>query len=532
LTLFLSPGAPVLRKAAIVAGASVLSLGLSAHVGSPDTWFEGTAGPWPVRIVVRSPPVIPGLADVIVTVTDPGVTAVTATPAAYNATDPSRIPPADTARAVAGRPGTWTVPLWIMVPGSYSVRVTVAGARGSGTAIVPVSAAATRVLGMDRRLGWLLAGLGVFLLAGAVTIVGAAVRESVLAPGEVPDRRRKLRARLAMGGGGFVFVLLLTGGKVWWNAVDRGYRRGLDRRWAASALAVSVPGGTLLRFTIADSVWRGRSWNNRASTPLIPDHGKLMHLFLVRESDAGAFAHLHPVSRDTATFEAPLPPLPPGRYRVFADVTHESGFARTLVASVVLPERGASPSASPAGSGSSASANGVPADPDDAWFTGAPVDSVAPLAGGARLVWEGKPERIAVDQDAGLRFVVREADGSVGRVEPYLGMAGHAVVMREDGGVYIHLHPMGTISAAAEIALRARLPSDTAWGTLGRRLTESGALGHVAGHAMTFDGRIGFPYAFPDPGSYRIWVQVRRGGVVETAEFRAVVGRKDGKTEG
>src|ERR1044071_6720259 len=148
----------MLRRARIVAGANTLALATTAHVGSPDTWFEGNAGPWPVRIVVRSPPVIPGLADVIVMVTVPGDTAVTATPAAYNATDPSRIPPADTARAVAGQPGAWTAPLWIMVPGSYSVRVTVSGERGSGTAIVPVSAVASRVLGMDRKLGWVLAG--------------------------------------------------------------------------------------------------------------------------------------------------------------------------------------------------------------------------------------------------------------------------------------------------------------------------------------------------------------------------------------
>jgi hypothetical protein len=521
----------MLRKTRILAAATTLILGLSAHVGSPDTWFEGAAGPWPVRIVVRSPPVIPGLADVIITVADPGVTAVTATPAAYNATDPSRIPPADTARAVAGRPGTWTAPLWIMAPGSYSVRVTVAGARGSGTAIVPVSATATRVLGMDRRLGWLLAGLGVFLLAGAVTIVGAAVRESVLAPGEAPDLRRRTRARLAMGGGTVLFALLLAGGRTWWNAVDRDYRRGLDRRWAASAEVVRGAGGKLLRFHIADSVWSGREWNRRAATPLIPDHGKLMHLFLVRESDAGAFAHLHPVSRDTATFDTALPPLPAGRYRVFADITHESGFARTLVASVELPEPDPSAGASratrpgaPAGPAAlAASAPGVPADPDDAWFTGAPADTVAPLAGGAMLVWEARPARIAPDQDAGLRFVVREPDGSVGEVEPYLGMAGHAVVMREDGGVYIHLHPMGTISAAADVAIRARLPSDTAWGTLGRRLTESGALGPGMGHAMSFAGRIGFPYAFPDPGTYRIWVQVRRRGKVETVSFRVTV---------
>lgn len=495
---------PMRRPVFFLAGAAALLLTTAAHIGSPDTWFYGMAGPYPVRVVVRAPGVIPGLADVVVKVTGEGVTAVTASPAGYNAGDRG-IPPADTARAVGGQPGSWTVPLWIMAPGSYSVRVTVAGTRGRGTAVVPVSAVATRVLDMDRRLGWVLAAFGLFLFAGAVTIVGAAVRESVLAPGEAPDPRRRTRARLAMGGGAGFFLVLLAGGKTWWDAVDRDYRRGLDRRWAATAEVVPRDGAPILRFTIADPAWRGRSWRDRAATPLIPDHGKLMHLFLVREDDAGAFGHLHPIPLDTAVFESPLPPLPAGRYRVFADVTHESGFARTLVATVDLPAPGAAASL----------------DPDDAWFVGAAVDSAAPLAGGARLVWEGRADPIAANQEAGLRFVVREADGSIGTVEPYLGMNGHAVVMREDGKVYVHLHPMGTVSAAAQVALRERLPSDTAWGTLGGRLTAQAARGGE--HVMPMDGRIEFPYAFPDPGAYRIWVQVRRKGRVETAAFRVSV---------
>jgi hypothetical protein len=394
-----------------------------------------------------------------------------------------------------------------MAPGSYSVRVTVVGARGAGTAIVPVSAVAPRVLTMDHRFGWVLGGLGLVLLAGAVTIIGAAARESVLPPGELPDRRMRIRGRIAMLVGGTLLVLLLAGGKKWWDAVDRGYRSGLDRQWAATAEVVTSGGAPRLRFIIADSVWRGRGWQERASTPLIPDHGKLMHLFVIRSDDAGAFAHLHPVSLDSSSFESPLPPLPAGHYRLFADVTHESGFARTLVAEVDLP----------------GTATAQAFDPDDAWFIGGATDSVAPLEGGAALVWEHQPAALTAGANAGLSFVVREPDGSVGAVEPYLGMSGHAVIMREDGRIYVHLHPMGTISAAASVALRERGPGDSTWGTLGRRLTESGALDPHAGHQAVLEGRSTFPYAFPEPGAYRIWIEVRRHGKVETGSFRATV---------
>ena len=160
-----------------------------AHVGSPNVFFAGTAGPWPVRIVVRPPAVIPGLAEITVRVQDGKPDHVLVQPVHFTA-GLKGAPPADEAQPVRGEKGLWSTQLWIMTSGSYSVRVRLTGAAGEGLAIVPVAAVRTRTLGMQRALGFTLAGLGLFLFAGALTLVGAAVRESVLAPGVEPDARR------------------------------------------------------------------------------------------------------------------------------------------------------------------------------------------------------------------------------------------------------------------------------------------------------------------------------------------------------
>jgi hypothetical protein len=45
-------------------------------------------------------------------------------------------------------------------------------------------------------------------------------------------------------------------------------------------------------------------------------------------------------------------------------------------------------------------------------------------------------------------------------------------------------------------------------------------------HAMHADGlpaEVSFPYGFPQPGNYRIFIQVKRAGKVETGIFDARV---------
>jgi hypothetical protein len=102
-------------------------------------------------------------------------------------------------------------------------------------------------------------------------------------------------------------------------------------------------------------------------------------------------------------------------------------------------------------------------------------------------------------------------------LEPYMGMAGHAVVEREEGSVFVHLHPSGTVSMASQMAFAMRQPGDSVKGLLGKRLN---AIEHSTMSVQApVAGSVSFPYAFPKPGRYRIWVQVKKNGRILTGAF-------------
>src|ERR1700674_1808432 len=122
-----------LLKALALLAVALVSWG---HVGSPNVFFEGAAGPYPVHVVVRPPAVIPGVAEIAVRVRAPvtaagssappaasgrrglGKLRVTAQPVQWDA-GPEGAPPADVAQPVRGAPGLFAARLWMMTANSY-----------------------------------------------------------------------------------------------------------------------------------------------------------------------------------------------------------------------------------------------------------------------------------------------------------------------------------------------------------------------------------------------------------------------------
>lgn len=483
------------RALALLALLFLLPAAAQAHVGSPNVFYEGTAGPWPVRIIVRPPAVIPGLAEVTVRVENGTPDRVTVQPVQWQA-GLKGAPPPDEAQPVPGAKGTWSAQIWIMTTGSYGIRVGLHGPAGEGLANVPMAAVRRKTLGMQRALAVVLAALGLLLVAGAVTLAGAAVRESVLPPGEEPDARRRSLARAAVVIAAVLLTLALLGGRSWWRSVEADYRQKLDKPLHVTAAAQRSGSARVLSLEIDDP-----RWLDGDRSPLIPDHGKLMHLFLLREPSLDAFAHLHPIADEPQNhFEATLPDLPAGRYRLYADVVHETGFARTLTTQVDVP--------SPLRALPAEGPGGPRPDPDDSWRLG----TASPLDGGYAMTWKRGSEPLIAGQDVDLRFDVQDPAGRPAALEPYMGMLSHAVITRDDGQVFVHLHPVGSFSMAAQQAFE---PAGTAM----EEMDHSGPT--MPGMAAT--NEVSFPYGFPQPGHYRLWVQVKSGGAVRTGVFDAVV---------
>jgi hypothetical protein len=247
---------------------------------------------------------------------------------------------------------------------------------------------------------------------------------------------------------------------------------------ATPEMIVSMPGDGRLHIELPGKV-----------DDLVEDHGYLMHLFAVREPDMDVLLHLHPKETAPGQFEAALPSMAPGTFLIFADVVHSTGELETYTATAGLPVE--------AGHvlGGDDSEGVVPGLSHGDVATGPGTQTIR-LADGYSMALDLTTPLYARRGQLLRVSLLDPAGAPPADMELFLRMQAHAAVFKTDGKVFAHIHPTGTIPT-------------TAPGTA------------MAGMDMpsTPASEVSFPFGFPSAGRYRLFVQMKHGGVVETGAF-------------
>ncbi len=187
-------------------------------------------------------------------------------------------------------------------------------------------------------------------------------------------------------------------------------------------------------------------------------HEKRMHLIVARR-DLTGFQHLHPEQRADGTWTTTLRLDAAGAYRLFADFTH-AGESFTLASDLRVD--------------------------GDADLVPLPAPSASAVSDGGYDV-RLDAGRVRAGREAKLRFTIAR-DGQTVHTQPYLGAGGHLVALREGDLAFLHVHPTehGHESARSE-----------------------------GGH----DDSVGFAATFPTEGRYRLFLQFKHEGRVQTVAF-------------
>jgi hypothetical protein len=90
-------------------------------------------------------------------------------------------------------------------------------------------------------------------------------------------------------------------------------------------------------------------------------------------------------------------------------------------------------------------------------------------------------------------------------------MYGHLIIENADGTVFNHLHPLGSVSMVSQ-----------------RQFAEREQAGYLANKPLdqfctAAMPTLSFPYAFPKPGMYRVWLQTKSAGKILTGGYTLIV---------
>jgi hypothetical protein len=196
-------------------------------------------------------------------------------------------------------------------------------------------------------------------------------------------------------------------------------------------------------------------------------HDKQFHLFVVSH-DLEYYEHIHPVMDADGSWTIDVTVPKAGYYKLITDFLPLGGTPQIIPQLLIAGEPG----------DLEAARAHLPSD-----------DTFTKTAGSMTLSLALPRDGLVAGRDEKLLYhIVDTKTGQPVRdLEPYLAAYGHTLVLSEDALEYVHAHPIELLPDKIETA--------------------------AGGPDLTFKALL------PKPGRYRLWTQLKRGGVVTTARF-------------
>ncbi len=203
-------------------------------------------------------------------------------------------------------------------------------------------------------------------------------------------------------------------------------------------------------------------------------HEKIMHVILVSK-DLSWFDHIHPEQKEDGSLQTPAIFPTGGEYVLYADFT-PNGFHNQIfpvAISVQGKERPASSLSKP---------------------------KLKKKLANYEIALSTEP-RLAPNKEIALKFNITSQGKKVTDLEPLLGAKGHCVIVSQDTKDYLHSHP-------AEHAMTSS-PKESH----GSHQMPNANSPDSSSESLLFHTR------FPRKSLYKVWLQFKHRGVIQTADF-------------
>ena len=476
---------------------------LNADIGHLNYIFEGKAFDRPIRVIIKTPGVVPGLADIIVKSFDQEIDNILVTPIVWKEANnwnptgngPQAAPPADIMLPIKGEKNTFQAELWLMDFGAYNIQIDFFKNNQSEIINIPINSIANQIIPMTQFTSVILFLLMLLLIAGLSNIITIGYRESTLNSFSDLDNSRIKKSYLVQFFSLIFIVFILYLGNNWWAITEQAFMKNLFKPLENEVNLIKNSKQNILQVKITDDAWKdGRI------VDFIPDHGKIMHLYLISENHQ-QLCHLHPKRnlQDKGLFEVVIPPIEYGKYYIYIDVTLESGSNQTLRNIMeYYPEN--------------------ILDQKEQYFLEVDQDdSFIKENSSYYFKWLNNSKNYYVNNEINLNFQMFDRLNNPVMLEPYIQMGGHGAIIDSLGDIFIHIHPIGTISMASQELYDKEYDlqkSGICYFGLPDTTIKDYTKDSFKNSFLSFP-----PIIIDDPGKYYLWIQGKSNNQIITEKF-------------